>query len=128
MLFVMPNVQILDTETLARLEELDPTGVPPVLQRVLQTYDRALDRALRELESALAADDRPAVGRVAHTVRSSSASVGALGLSTLCRELEVDIRQGLTEPLASRIETLVHEISRVQLAARDFMVSKGYGV
>jgi histidine phosphotransfer protein HptB len=128
MLLAMPNVQILDTETLARLEELDPTGVPPVLQRVLQTYDRALDRALRELESARAADDRLAVGRVAHTVRSSSASVGALGLSALCRQLEVDIRQGLIAPLAPRIETLAHEISRVQLAARDFMVSKGYDV
>ncbi|MEY4910325.1 MAG: hypothetical protein RL260_4043, partial [Pseudomonadota bacterium] len=52
---------------------------------------------------------------VAHTLRSSSNSLGALRLSALCAEMEQALRRGLgAAELAPRLDTLRGEMQRVQ--------------
>jgi HPt (histidine-containing phosphotransfer) domain-containing protein len=50
---------------------------------------------------------------VAHTLKSSSASVGALDLSRLCADIERRIRQDETEGLESLLDGMVTESDRV---------------
>lgn len=84
----------LDAESLDRLRELDPSGTSHLLQRVFQAFESSLARLSPALEEARAAADLNGIRQVAHTLKSSSASIGALRLAQLCAEIERMIRQG----------------------------------
>jgi CheY-like chemotaxis protein/HPt (histidine-containing phosphotransfer) domain-containing protein len=83
---------VLDPVALARLRELDPKGENQLLERVLKAFQTSAARLLPQLHAARESNDRTTVRLVAHTLKSSSASIGATTLSQLCSELEVTIR------------------------------------
>ena len=76
----------LDAAALARLRELDPDGRHGVLTRVLAAFETSLARMLVQLRAELDAGDPGVVAGVAHTLKSSSASVGALALAASCAD------------------------------------------
>jgi HPt (histidine-containing phosphotransfer) domain-containing protein len=88
------SASVLDETALARLRELDPDGRHGVVTRVLGTYEAALVRQIEQLRGELAAPRAAPLGALAHTLKSSSASVGALPLSRACAALEQRVRQG----------------------------------
>jgi len=106
----------LDAASLQRLRELDPGGRNGLIGRVLDTYASSLARHAAELAQARASGDHAALRMVAHTLKSSSASVGALELSHACAEVERLAREGasaaLEAPLAS-LEAQVHHLLAV---------------
>jgi HPt (histidine-containing phosphotransfer) domain-containing protein len=110
---------VLDAQTLAKLQELDPDGKAGLVQRVLTTYTRSLSRLLAQLHTARVANDPQAVRHVAHTLKSSSASVGALQLSALCADIERRLREGQTDGLDAQLDAMSQEGERVLAALRD---------
>ena len=104
---------VLDADALARLGELDPGGKAGLLARVLNTYRQSLERFLGQLQSARSLGDLQGQRHVAHTLKSSSASVGALALAALCAELERRLRDGPTEGLDVQLDALIAEGQRV---------------
>jgi HPt (histidine-containing phosphotransfer) domain-containing protein len=120
------NDPVLDLPTLDRLAELDASGTRHVVSRVLCTYERALEKALAELQEAAQVNDMSALGRVAHTLRSSSASVGALRLAGLCAGLEHAIRQGSGVDVSASCSALSSECCKVVVAVRQLLVARGY--
>ncbi len=97
---------VLDAAALARLTELDPTGASRLLERVLQAFQTSAARLRPQFDAARRADDRAAIRLVAHTLKSSSASIGALELSQLCAQVETAIRLGADADLAAPLEAL----------------------
>lgn len=87
----------LDEASLARLRELDPSGAGRLLERVFQAFETSVLRLMPSLQDAWAGSDLAGVRHVAHTLKSSSASIGALRLAQLCAEIEHMIRQGDAE-------------------------------
>ncbi|MCW5657938.1 MAG: Hpt domain-containing protein [Burkholderiaceae bacterium] len=83
---------MLDAAALARLSELDPTGDGTLVQRVLATYATSLERSRSELSRARQPMQPEVLRHLAHTLKSSSASVGALALSALCAQVEHRVR------------------------------------
>ena len=75
----------LDTEVLTQLAGLDPDGSRGLLPRLLTLYLSSLTDLIRQLDAARRPVDPAALGWVAHSLKSSSASMGALRLSVLCR-------------------------------------------
>ncbi|HEY9067041.1 MAG TPA: Hpt domain-containing protein [Burkholderiaceae bacterium] len=86
------GADVLDSEALARLRELDPKGENQLVERVLKAFQTSVARLAPQLQTAREAGDRNTVRLVAHTLKSSSASIGAIRLSQLCAELEAAIR------------------------------------
>lgn len=84
----------LDAAALQRLGELDPGGRHGLLPRVLRTFDSSSRKLLEQLRAARAAGDAEAQRLAVHTIKSSSASVGALRLSQLCADAESRLRAG----------------------------------
>lgn len=109
---------LLDAQALARLQELDPGGQAGLVQRVLATYTLSLQRLLEQLAAARAAGDRDGMRHAAHTLKSSSASVGALELSALCAQAEAGLRDGQTAALASVLDRLGAEGERILAGLR----------
>ena len=97
----------LDPAALARLRELDPDGRQGVLVRVLAAYESSLARMVGQLHAARGAGDAGAVAELAHKLKSSSASVGALALATSCAEVERRLRGGAPGDLAADVARLV---------------------
>lgn len=97
----------LDETALARLRELDPDGHHGVLPRVLTAFESSLARLLDQLQEQQAVADAQAVAALAHTLKSSSASVGALALATACAQVESRLREGRTTNLRDDVDLLL---------------------
>jgi histidine phosphotransfer protein HptB len=113
-----PAGGVLDTQALARLQDLDPSGQAGLVARVLATYAQSLQRLLEQLHVARDAADAQAMRLIAHTLKSSSASVGALKLSALCAETEQRLRDGRPDGLVALLDELTAEGVRVLVAVQ----------
>lgn len=105
--------ETLDLDALARLRELDPRGEQRLLQRVLRAFETSMGRLLPQLQQAHLRSDHHGVRHVAHTLKSSSASIGAVKLSQLCVEIETMIRLDTLQNLDAHISALCDEAARV---------------
>lgn len=113
----------LDPEALLRLRELDPTGASKLMERVVSAFNGSSARLVLQLEAAKVGPDAAVIRHVAHTLKSSSASVGAVKLSRLCAEMEAMARQGRTEDMEEAIAALCIEVSAVLEALKRLLDS-----
>lgn len=112
---------VLDQASLQRLHELDPQGTSRVVERVLRAFEASLERLLPQARQALACGDQEAVRHVVHTLKSSSASVGALELSRCCSEIENRLRAQQADGLDGLLSGLDAEGGRVLQAVRGLL-------
>jgi HPt (histidine-containing phosphotransfer) domain-containing protein len=110
---------VLDEEALRRLSELDPTGANHLLERVFQAFEASALRLLPQMHEALRAADYQGVRHVVHTLKSSSASIGAVKLAQLCAEIENMIRLETVDGLAEPIGRMDREANAVLQALRQ---------
>ncbi len=115
---VAASADVLDREALERLRELDPTGKSGLLERVAEAFGTSTARLLPQMRSAGQAGDLEGVRYTSHTFKSSSASLGALRLSQLCAELELQARAGDSTDLEARVEEIAAEIEIVLQALK----------
>ncbi len=111
----------LDPAALDRLKELDPRGDNQLIQRVIGAFQTSVARLVPQLEEARQAGDLAGVRHVAHTFKSSSASIGATELSQRCTELETLIRQDRVDNLDQRVDGLCKEIALVSQALQTLL-------
>ena len=112
---------VLDAAALARLSELDPTGNGTLVQRVLATYATSLERTRNELLRARQPLQPDAVRHLAHTLKSSSASVGALALSALCAQVEQHLRTEQPGDIGPLLDAMLGEMQRVSGAVQAML-------
>jgi HPt (histidine-containing phosphotransfer) domain-containing protein len=120
---------VFDEQALQRLEALDPSGQNHLLVRVMKAFEVSLQRMSTQLVTALAERDLAGMRHVVHTLKSSSASVGALRLSQLCLDVETGLR-GLpavaaataAPAFAAAVADVVAEMQRVQAAVPQLML------
>jgi HPt (histidine-containing phosphotransfer) domain-containing protein len=105
---------ILDPKAIERLKELDPAGTNRLVERVLGAFRASLERTMPKIRGDSHGADADAVRLVAHTLKSSAASVGALRLSQLCGDLESALRHGAPiDSLALQLDEVAREVQRV---------------
>jgi HPt (histidine-containing phosphotransfer) domain-containing protein len=118
------GAHVLDRNALNRLHELDPSGVNRLLERVAKAFEASATRLIPKLREGARAGDLAAVQQVAHTLKSASASIGALKLSRLCADVETQARAEDGEGLASRVKAMVAEIDIVLSVLRSLPVPR----
>ena len=111
----------LDAQALARLRELDPDGKNGVVTKVLGAFETSLARMLGQLQAQLPNPQAAVVSAVAHTLKSSAASVGALQLSRTCAEVESLIRAGELTTLDRDIGRLISDGESAMAAVRAIL-------
>jgi two-component system, sensor histidine kinase and response regulator len=117
------SVCVLDAAALGRLRDLDPTGENQLMSRVLTAFEASLARLMPQLAQAQGTQDCAVVRHVAHTLKSSSASVGALHLSKLCAELEAAARGAELDGMDARINAMRAETGVVLQALRQSLAT-----
>jgi histidine phosphotransfer protein HptB len=109
----LPAAAVLDPACLDQLRALDPQGGAFFI-RVLSTFLKSLDVQHDAVMSGVASSDWQAVSHAAHSLKSASASVGALVLSRLCAAIEDAVRQGQNAQVPSMAQTFTAEVARVR--------------
>jgi CheY-like chemotaxis protein len=113
----------LDADALERLRELDPGDKNGLLPRVLQAFETSIERLLGQLADARRDDDIAGMRHVAHTLKSSAASIGALELSRICADIERRIREQRTEGLGTLLDDMVAQSDRVRAVLKPVLRS-----
>ncbi|PHV40677.1 response regulator [Janthinobacterium sp. BJB304] len=107
---------ILDAAALQNLRAMRRPGRPDVLGRIIDLFYSDAPRLLGQLEVAAGASDAAALQLAAHTLKSSCANVGALGLSATCREIEQYARGNDVGSALQHIRGIQQELDRVLAA------------
>jgi signal transduction histidine kinase/CheY-like chemotaxis protein/HPt (histidine-containing phosphotransfer) domain-containing protein len=93
-----PPADTLDTTTLVDLEDI----MGDELVTLVDAYLRDGDARMQKLREAAARGDSAEVGKLAHSLKSSSANLGAVPLSSRARMVEEAARRGtLVDPMDS---------------------------
>lgn len=91
--------------------------MPEVLVDLLDTYLEESSGLVTTIQAGTNSGDLASVLRPAHSLKSSSASIGAMRLSKLCADLEAHLRGSLPSlDVPAQVQQIVHEFGRVQQA------------
>ena len=90
---------VFDPSIVQSLPMVADGTMPEFADRVLDMFTQSTIRLLADIDEAAGKGDAPTLQRSAHTLKSSSATVGALTLSEQAKQLEMLLRAG-NEPAA----------------------------
>ena len=109
----------LDKATIDYLRSLRRGDGPSVLERAIDMYLENAPAALEELRRSIAGGDASAIWRIAHGLKSSSASLGAKQLAQHVGEMEGRARQNDLAEADSRFVSIEAEFKKVSMALRQ---------
>ena len=89
------------------------------LNEVLQTFIDYVPDQINELSKAVFNNDADGVFNLAHKMKSSSSSIGALGLAHTAEQIELIGRAGSTEGAAELLEQLKGMYSDAEVLLRE---------
>lgn len=107
---------VVDRSLLHQLQQ--DLGGAETLRYVIRTFLEATPGLLTVLRDAAARGDAAAIQRAAHTLKGSSATLGALGLSGRCEELERLGRTGDVQVARSMVAVVEALYGAVELALK----------
>ncbi|HYL40400.1 MAG TPA: Hpt domain-containing protein, partial [Candidatus Binatus sp.] len=99
---VTAQLPLVDLDVVAELRD-STGGDMDFVRELVQVYVEEGAGHVAALDAGIAAGDVTALVRPAHTLKSSSASVGAMRLSELCRTIEATSRAGTFDGQAERV-------------------------
>lgn len=94
---------------------------PGFLERIVTAYLEEAPKYLQSLKAASVAGDCPAMKMAAHTLKSSSANVGAIRLSESCQEIENAISRKDLEGLTGLLGSVGGEYFAVEEALKEVL-------
>lgn len=80
--------QVIDMQVIQSLRELGGDDDPGLILELFDMFLADAPQRMREISEGLAKNDLVLLERASHTLKSSSANLGAVGLSSLCKQIE----------------------------------------
>jgi len=115
-----PGDEIFNPAALAQIRSLQRPDAPNIVDRVITKYVANTAKLLADLQEGLRQSNADTLHEIAHTLKSSSANVGAIRLSEKCHTLEQLTRSScLTADMAS----LVHDITSEYETVKPLLVT-----
>ena len=106
---------------LGTLRELDDAGGMDLAREIFGSFLASAAQNAHALQLAMHSGDAPALTRLAHALKSSSANVGAQTLSGICRDLEKCGRNGQLADAQVLLEQVQNEQKRVVHALQQIL-------
>ena len=104
----------VDQAVLARLRELNEDDEPDILTELIDLFLRDTPPRLAALKDAIKEGDAQALSQTAHTLKGSSANLGATRLAALNAELQSKASDGSLEDASRLLAQLDNEFERVR--------------
>jgi CheY-like chemotaxis protein/HPt (histidine-containing phosphotransfer) domain-containing protein len=99
---------------LEELRAMQRSGQADLLDRVIRLYLRTAPQQIRLMHEAIDRGDVAALGDLAHSLKSSTAMVGAARLSEMFRDIESLAREKSVRPAAARLDEADAEFEKVR--------------
>lgn len=119
--------EVLDASTLETLRKLRRDGQPDLLAQLFRIYLADSPRLAEIVRTAAAKSDTPAFTKAAHTLKSSSANIGARRFSALCSQLQDLGRAGDCASAAALLPAFEAEYAAVCAAATALLPAEPQG-
>jgi signal transduction histidine kinase/DNA-binding response OmpR family regulator len=100
------NKITLDHSAIEAVRQLDPDGQDRLLSRLIALYRDDSSQLLADMDNGLKSNDAELVARAAHTLKSSSANLGATNVAAIARQIEHSARSGELADLAQQVTKL----------------------
>ena len=105
----------LQLETLDAIREL-AGNTSDLLEQIVRLYLEAAPALIEQMHAGFAASDMIAIRNAAHSLKSSSANVGATDLSKMCGKLEAAARAGAIGQDVPEVSAIEAEYAEVRTA------------
>jgi signal transduction histidine kinase/DNA-binding response OmpR family regulator len=106
----------LDTTALETIRALGGEQTPDLLEQIVRLYLEGAPDLIASIRTGLASADNDKVRLAAHSLKSSSANLGATGLAELCKKLEMAARANALATDAPALPEVEAEYERVCIA------------
>jgi HPt (histidine-containing phosphotransfer) domain-containing protein len=90
-------------------------GSAEIIAEIVEAFLQDTPELVAQMRAAVAARDPALLDRAAHTLKSSSATVGAMVLSARCRAIEEQARGGAAGDIGAAVEGVAQEFERVRM-------------
>lgn len=100
------NDEILDPSVLDKFRRRERNGRKDILERIVKAYLEQSSDYVEQLFDAARNGDVAALQFAAHTLKSSSAGVGAVKLAELCKQVEISAREKSIDDIEPRLEVI----------------------
>jgi HPt (histidine-containing phosphotransfer) domain-containing protein len=105
---------ILDMDVIEGLKALGGEGDPGLMEELIDLFLADAPARMEEVARGLEHADWELLERAAHTLKSSSANMGARALSKICFEIERGAREGKVDGIAELVQSSRKAFSAVQ--------------
>ncbi len=114
----MPDGPILDPQVIESLRALNPGDNGAFLRELASLFLDDVPLRLSELTGSLASGDRATFTRAAHSIKGSSANMGAVALRDAAERLEDQARRAGLVEVQPLIAAIGAEFDRTKVALR----------
>ncbi|VXD15284.1 response regulator [Planktothrix paucivesiculata] len=102
----IPESSAIDPQVLENLREYDDED-DPFVNTLIQDYLADTPQKIAQIQTAIKTQDIQGLKEASHTLKSSSAQLGALSFSELCKELEYMGRAGMAAENGASLECFI---------------------
>ncbi|MGV8074245.1 MAG: Hpt domain-containing protein, partial [Syntrophobacteraceae bacterium] len=106
----------IDHAALDKIAALQREGQPSLLHKIIDMYFQSSPDLLQKIREAVRSSDAPSLHRAAHTLKSSSANLGAFKLAELCKEMETMGKTNVLLEAGTMLSTIEKEYEGVRQA------------
>lgn len=106
----------LDTATFNQFLEMMGDDATDLVHELIETYITESTSLVSTLATAFEQENFPLLEKTAHTLKSTSAQFGALPLAEMCKDIEIQTRNGTLHNIPNHIDHATKEYQRVQEA------------
>ena len=109
----------MPTIDLPTFEKLKNDAGADFVGELVETYCRETPQLIAKLRYALDVNDTDAFRQMAHSIKSTSNTFGALSLSAISKDLEMQGRAGDLTGAQEKVDRLAAEYDQVQQTLKD---------
>lgn len=113
----------IDESILNELMQLNTQADPNFVANLVDRFESLAAEKLAEIKNALQKNDRETLFKLAHSLKGSGANLGAASLSSLCKNLQSQSREGDPDVLNDLVQKLEAGLPGTLSALRDFIRS-----
>ncbi len=117
---VHSEITVLDEGPLEEIQRLQRPGKPNLLKKIINTYLETAPGLIEQVRDGILGEDSEGTRIAAHSLKSSSANLGANTLAEVCRALEELARENRMEEgreLVSKMDRIYAQV-RVELSRK----------
>jgi two-component system sensor histidine kinase/response regulator len=117
---VVDKIGPLDDHIIASIRDVERSGVDRLFERVVKSYFDETPRLLNAVKEAVASNEALSIRSAVHSLKSSSANVGAKALAVYCKEIE----QTSDEALLAGQQTWIHRLEEEYLVVKEALTAE----